>query len=642
MSKKGSKKITKVPIRPAGRDLLIASLIFYAAALAIRLIFLLEIRSMPTFDYPIMDEQYHVELARQIDSPEGLPREPFFRAPLYPYFLALTYKLTGGSLFWCRFIQILIASLVPVLLMHLGLKLFNRKIAYISGAIAVFYPTFIYYDNTLLITFVEVLTFLLVVYQLYRCQEKPNALNFILTGGLLGLGAVARPNFLLLVPFLLVWVWLIVKPQIGLRNAITRYLLFVAAAALIIMPVTIRNYLVSNEFVPIAWQGGFNFYIGNNIHASGWSATVPGIDPSWQGGYKEMISIAEYDSGRKLLRSEVSDYWYGKALKEIIENPGHFAKMTFLKARLFLNGFEIPNQHEYIIRSFAPILAPILFDYPVFFPYGVLAPLAIIGLAFSLSQWRTFLVIYLSLTAYTISFLLFFVCARFRQPLIPILIMFAVFGVAQVIRLIKSRNYQITAVCLAALALLLVESNHYILDLTQERVKADGQYYLGSAYLTLYKESVRGQDDPPLLDPLPMEIVKARLHLNQAIAADSSLGLAYNDLGTIAMRRRRWDEAIGLFQRAEAADSTRYQPFINHFMVHARNGRVAVGVGILERAKIIFPFNEEIFFDLGIAYLQMNEKEKAGSALEACLRINPANQQARNALSYLRQLPPGQ
>jgi len=642
VSKKGSKKIKKGPIRPAGRDLLIASLIIYAAAFAIRLIFLLEIESMPTFDYPIMDEQYHVELARQINSPDGLPREPFFRAPLYPYFLALTYKITGGSLFWCRFIQILIASLIPVLLMHLGLKLFNKKIAYISGAIASFYPTFIYFDNTLLITFVEVLSFLIVVYQLYRCQEKPSAVNFILAGGMLGLGAIARPNFLLLAPFLLVWMWLIINPKIGLGDTVTRYLMFIGAAAIIIMPVTIRNYMVSKEFVPIAWQGGFNFYIGNNLQASGWSATVPGIDPSWQGGYKEMISIAEYDSGRKLKRSEVSDYWYGKAIKEIRENPGHFIKMVFLKARLFINGYEIPNQHERIIRSFAPILAPILFDHPIFFPYGILAPLALIGLAISLSQWRKFLVIYLSLAAYTISFLLFFVCARFRQPLIPLLILFAVFGVGQIVRIIRNRNYRVAAICLGALALLLVESNHFILNLSQERIEADGQYYLGSAYLTLYKESVKGQDDPPLLDPLPADIVKAQHYLNQAIAADPTLGLAYNDLGTIAMRRRRWDEAIGLFEKAEAVDSSRYEPFVNHFMVHARNGRIAVGVGILEHAKLIFPFNEEIYFNLGIAYLQLNEKEKARSALEDCLRINPANQQARNALAYLTQLPPRQ
>jgi len=629
------------PLIPV-KELLWAFAILYIAAFAIRLVFLLEIRDMPTFNYPTMDEQYHVELARQINSPDGLPKEPYFRAPLYPYFLALIYKLTGGSLFWCRFIQIAIASFVPGLLMLLGLRLFSKTISYVSGAIAVFYPTFIYYDNTLLITFIEVLSFLIVVYQLYRCQEKPGTINFAFAGALLGIGAIARPNFLLLAPFLAIWIWLIIRPRIGLRNAVRNYLILIAVAALVIMPVTIRNYVVSGDFVPISWQGGFNFYIGNNSHASGWSATVPGMDPSWQGGYKEMISAAEYDYGRSLKRSEVSDYWYRLAVKEIMENPGHFIKMLFLKARLLINGYEIPNnQHEYMMRLFAPILRPLLFDHPIFFPYGLIAPLSLIGLALSLSQWRKLLLVYLSLGAYAISFLLFFICARFRQPMIPIFILFSVFAIMQIINLIKGYKYKALILPIVALLLLIVESNSYILNLPAERIAADQQYYLGSAYLTLYKENIKGQNDPPLEDPLPKEILKSQFYLNKAISADSTLVLGYNDLGTIAMRRRRWDEAIKLFERAEAIDSSYYQPYINHFMVYARTGRISTGIEILERASRLFPLKEEIFFDLGMAYLQLNQKEKAQDAITHCLKINPANQQARKALEYVQQLKPG-
>jgi len=605
----------------------------FLTGFAVRLIYLTEIRNMPAFESPVMDEKYHLDLARQINSPQGLPQEPFFRAPLYPYFLAVAYRFTSGSLFWCRFIQIAIASLMPVLILLLGLWLFSKTIAYVSGTLAVFYPTLIYYDASLLISFLEILLFALVIYQLHRCQDKPGLANFLLSGILFGLAGLARPNILLVIPALIIWIWLIIKPLIGRKAAVIRYIMLMAGVAITIAPVTLRNYLVSKDFVPIAWQGGFNFYIGNNARASGWSATVPGIDVSWQGGYREMISIAEYNMKRPLKRSEVSDYWYKAAFREIRRDPGRFLELLFKKLRFFINGYEIPNnQHIYMARSFSPALALLLHDRPLFFPYGILAPLAIIGLILSLVHWRRFVLIYLALGAYIISFLLFFVCARFRQPLIPILILFAVYAVVEFCRMVKQRQLVKLGIGCLILIGLLFESNHFILNLSRQRIEADSCYLLGSSYLTLYKEKVRGQPDAPLLEPLPEEIAQAQHYFRKALASDSTFGLAYNDLGTIAMRRRLWDEAIGYFQKAEAADISKPEPFLNHFMVFARTGRLAQGVPILERACVLFPMNEEIFFDLGLAYLELGENVKAKGALTECLRINPNNARARKLL----------
>ena len=619
-------------------QVLVFAFIFYLASFGVRLIYLTEIRSMPTFESPVMDERYHLELARQINSPEGLPKEPFFRAPLYPYFLAMIYRITGGSLFWCRFIQIALASFLPVLILLLGLMLFTRTIAYISAAIAVFYPTLIYYDASLLITFLEVLLFTLVIYQLYRCQKRPGSVNFALAGLLIGLAGLARPNVLLVIPALIIWIWLILSKQLGWKAALVRYLTLIAVAAITISPATVRNYVVSGEFVPIAWQGGFNFYIGNNLHASGWSATVPGIDVTWQGGYRQMISIAEYAMGHKLRRSEVSDYWYRAAMREIFRDPGHFLKLILLKLRFFINGYEIPNnQHIYMANSFAPVLAIFLHDHPFFFPYGILAPLACVGLLMSLVEWRKYLLIYLASGAYVISFLLFFVCARFRQPLIPILILFAVYAIARFSQFIKKKQLIDIGIYAIIAAALLFESNHFILNLSRRRIEADSSYLIGSSYLTIYKEGVRGQPDKPLTDPLPNEIIQAQYYFRQALASDSTFGLAYNDLGTIAMRRRRWDEAVNYFQKAETVDATKPEPFLNHFMVFVRTGRPAQGVPILEQAARLFPMNEEIFMDLGLAYLEIGEKEKAKTALTQCLRINPNNARARKLLDNMAQ-----
>jgi len=49
-------------------------------------------------------------------------------------------------------------------------------------------------------------------------------------------------------------------------------LLFAAGLVLPIIPVTLHNALVGHDFVPIASQGGVNFYIGNNPVADGYTA----------------------------------------------------------------------------------------------------------------------------------------------------------------------------------------------------------------------------------------------------------------------------------------------------------------------------------------------------------------------------------
>ena len=86
-------------------------LLIFLAAFSIRLVYLNQISTIPTFEKPIMDEQYHLALAEQINSEEGLPDEPYYRAPLYPYFLAAVFNLTAESVYWTRIIQILLGAL---------------------------------------------------------------------------------------------------------------------------------------------------------------------------------------------------------------------------------------------------------------------------------------------------------------------------------------------------------------------------------------------------------------------------------------------------------------------------------------------------------------------------------------------------
>lgn len=116
-----------------------------------------------------------------------------------------------------RLIQILIGSLLPLLILLFGTRLFGRKIGIWAACIAIFYPTFIYFDSSLLITFLITLLTTFLIWILYK-NESFTLWKFIIAGIVLGLAGLARPNILLIGPFLFIWFWFIIKPKIGLKK----------------------------------------------------------------------------------------------------------------------------------------------------------------------------------------------------------------------------------------------------------------------------------------------------------------------------------------------------------------------------------------------------------------------------------------
>ncbi|MFH1303390.1 MAG: tetratricopeptide repeat protein [Planctomycetota bacterium] len=588
----------------------------FFASFAFRLAYLNQIQSMPTVTYPIMDERYHIGLANEIYSESGAAPEPYFRAPPYPYLLAVVYNLTSHSLYWSRLFQVFLGSFLPLLVLAIGLRLFSRSVSLWAAAIAVVYPTFLYYDVSLLITSLMTLLVVLLAWQLFRTERSPGWLNFALSGFLLGLAGLARPNVLLVGPVLLIWVWVIMKKQVGMRRALVGYMIIGAVALLTILPVTIRNYAVSGDAVFIAWQGGFNFFLGNNRVSKGWQAKVSGIDPSWQGGYQQSIAMAEAAEKRSLKRSEVSDFWYRMAWREIRESPGHFVKLLAQKLRLLINGYEIPNnQPIYMVRDFSSIISPLMFANVLYFPYGILAPLALVGIALSLRTWRRYLLLYLLLGSYTLTLMLFFVCTRFRQPLVPILLLFAVYAVAQGIEMFRNKSFKNLILVIFFAALLMVESNHNLLGLSPEKTKSESMFVLGTNYLE------RG------------DITQGEKYMNDAVRSDSTNVRAWLNLGYINGQRGMAYQALRCFERALSLDPTLPEAYFNTATALESVNRRDDAIALLERGIRVLPLNDNLHFKLGSLYIQAGRIDEGRTSLKECLRLNPANALARRILN---------
>ena len=102
---------SKQPPAPAAsartKDLAIF-LMIVSLAFVLRQVYVLELSHSPLFDQPQMDELYHDQWARAIVADRVFVDGPYFRAPLYPWFLAAVYKLCGPGYLAPRIAQMLL------------------------------------------------------------------------------------------------------------------------------------------------------------------------------------------------------------------------------------------------------------------------------------------------------------------------------------------------------------------------------------------------------------------------------------------------------------------------------------------------------------------------------------------------------
>ena len=159
---------------------------------------------------------------------------------------------------------------------------------------------------------------------LLRAGETGSTGRWALVGVALGVFAITRPNILLFAPvaFVLALGWR--GGSFRLRRVRWRpAAALTAATCALVLPVTAVNGIVGHDPALVATQGGLNFYLGNNEEANGWSATAPSIMRlDWWGALQDATAIAEAEAGRPLKATEVSDYWYGRALAWWRAHPG--------------------------------------------------------------------------------------------------------------------------------------------------------------------------------------------------------------------------------------------------------------------------------------------------------------------------------
>lgn len=602
-------------------------LAIYALAWVTRFLYVLHLRKSPLSDVPMLDEFYHVEWAQALAAGDWIGGEVFFRAPLYPYTLGLFYKTFGGNLFAVRTAQVFYGALIPVALYFLGRRVFGRKIGIVAAVVAAVYPFFIYFTNELLIVTLIVLLDTLLLLAILRANDVPSWGRWLVAGLIAGASAVARPSVLVFVPFLLVWIWLgaakdylrptqpgqqvrIARMKTAVGTAVLRFAIFLVGMALLIAPVTMRNHIIGKDFVPIASQGGVNFFIGNNDKSDGASAVVPELGESWRN--EDAARIAELGRGRPLKPSEVSGFWYERGRRFITTQPGPASRLFLKKLVLFWDSFELANNKD--VYHFGNMSW--VFRLTSWLHFGVVAPLGLLGLWISGRRRREPALLSLFVLSYMTGVVLFFVNARFRLPVIPMLILFAVAAAFWIAERVRRREAKALVWPVIALVVLTVFINYDFYGYHRgEHPQTYHTIALAKVSQEKYEEAIE--------------------NYRRAIDFSPGYAAAYNGMGVALEKIGRGEEAVEAYETALKKDPTLASAANNIGSYHWSKKDHELAARWFAQAVEIDPYMAVAHFNLGGMLVQSGDLELAEAHFKSAVIADRRFIEAWNALGMV-------
>ena len=172
--------------------------------------------------------------------------------PGYSILVAVFQKLSGDAHTGLRLAQIICDSIAAILVFLIAAELLSVTAALIGGALVALSPHLAGYSLWLSADSIAVLPILLSVYLIIKAIKKPRLITIISAGTSLGLSCWLRSNALLLALLLAVVIFLLFKRGNRFRYSIA----FICAFLLVIAPITIRNILVFDSFIPLSLGAG--------------------------------------------------------------------------------------------------------------------------------------------------------------------------------------------------------------------------------------------------------------------------------------------------------------------------------------------------------------------------------------------------
>jgi tetratricopeptide (TPR) repeat protein len=597
-------------------------------ATLVRLAHFIAFRRTPLAAAPILDAQLYDAWARRIAAGDWLGKGEgvFYANPLYPYFLGIIYRVSGGSEDAARIVQHALGAGTAVLITAFTQRAFGVGAGLTAGVLAALYGPFVLYEDLLL---TETLVVFLAAAAIALCmwavvgaggagvravKPPPSAQRFLLAGAALGLGLLARPTLLPIAG--LAWI----------ATATRRGALIAALGiAITILPVTARNWLIGGTPVLITAHGGETFYVGNRTGADGANLQPDFVRSGPLTEHEDYRREASRRLGREVDLPTSSAYWRNQALSDIARDPGGWLRLEARKLSFLVQDYEKGDNIDLdTVRDLIPIQIQAL----TFSRYGLVLALAVLGIV---AGWNRVIrikhpagLLVLSALAFAAGCLIIFVTGRYRLPLVVPLLAFAGFGAASLAATAtaaarsRSRGTVVRSLVAAAAFVLLLLGAHRPHPAPDRDDPAIAQVNLG------------------FLRERAGDLEGAVTAYRQAIALRPNFPLAHFNLGVAERLRGNLAAAATALERATALDPSYAEAFDQLAMTKEQTGDLDSALTLYQRAIALDPERPRFYRDLGRLHVLRREPEPAARAWERAVALDPADSTTAQRLTELR------
>jgi 4-amino-4-deoxy-L-arabinose transferase-like glycosyltransferase len=348
---------------------------------------------------------------------------------LYTLYLAAVYTLFGPHPLAARLLQaVVVGVLLSWLLYRIGGRLARacsqlegrsdpppawtqgEHLGLTTAAIAALYVYFVYYAAALITESFYIIALLWAIdLSLQISQgdgERPR--RWLMLGVALAMAVLLRQLFLLFVPLLLLWLWLVARPR-------SSYLLLpLVVMALAILPWTIRNYVAFDQFVLLNTNAGYAFFWGN--HPIYGTRFVPILTPE-MGSYYALIPAELLHLDEAALDKAL----FQRALVTIMADPGRYILLSLSRIPHYVVFW--PTAASETVSNLSRVGS-----------FGLFLPFVLYGL---FRSWRDhfislpsrlaspFALLYLFIAFYSSIHILTWTLIRYRLPVDAVLLLFA-------------------------------------------------------------------------------------------------------------------------------------------------------------------------------------------------------------------------
>ncbi len=326
--------------------------------------------------------------------------------PAYPLLLAGIFRIAGAYSYASLYIAILLnglfSAITAVLIYRLGTRSFGRAVGIWASLI---WACWIYEVAVSIRLWESALSAMLLALGLWWLGELKDAgmRAWIRFGLLAGVAALTNAALLPVFAGLWLWTWLTKKPRFNAHF----YLASITACLLVLLPWTLRNYVVLGRVVPLRDNFGLELWVGNHEGVTYLYDFRGGFPLSNPSEYNRLGEIGFMEEQRRV------------ATEFIRQHPGQFLRLC---GQRIVDFWASPSPRIWI-------------------PVAFLAWLGLVGAWFEGN--REAMPFAIVLVVFPLVYYLTHTWSTYRYPIEPEVILLSVYAIAEATRRLVPREIEI-------------------------------------------------------------------------------------------------------------------------------------------------------------------------------------------------------